>query len=97
MSHIHSSSCMQGHLKMLSTRCGAEEIMCGIMKFKNPMFAKSREYENMLAISGKILNFSPFKIAFWVILQHTCIIFTHSVPNAAGNYKLRILMHAGIK
>ena len=38
---------------------GAEEIMCGIMKFKNPIFAKSREYENILAISGKNFEFQP--------------------------------------
>ena len=47
--------------------------------------------------SQEILNFSPFKIAFWVILYHTPEVITHIVPNAARNYKLCVLMHIGMK
>ena len=46
---------------------GVEEILCGFMKLKNPIFAKGREHENMLAQES--LNFSPFKSAFWIILH----------------------------
>ena len=34
-----------------------------------------------------------FKIAFWVILHQIYILITRPVPNAAGNYKLHVLMH----
>ena len=60
--------CLQGHLKALST-VGVEEILCGVTKLKNLIFAKGREYENML--SQKNLSFSLFKIAFWIILHQT--------------------------
>ena len=56
------------------------------MKLKNLIFAKGREYENML--SQESLNFGPFKSAFWIILHRICVVITHPVPNAAGNYKL---------
>ena len=39
---------------------GAESILCGVMKGKNLIFAKGKEYENMLP--RKILNFSSFQI-----------------------------------
>ena len=37
------------HLKALST-VGVEEILCGVTKLKNLIFAKGREYENMHAL-----------------------------------------------
>ena len=45
---------------------GAEGILCGVMKLKDPIFAKGREYGNML--SQENLSFR-FEIAFCVILH----------------------------
>ena len=47
--------------------------------------------------SKKILNFSLPEIAFWVILHQTRVVITCLVPYAAGNYKLRMLMHTGME
>ena len=42
----------QGRLNALTTDHegggGAEGILCGVMKLKNPIFIKGREYENAL-------------------------------------------------
>ena len=40
----------QERLKALTTdhEGGAEGILCGVMKLKNPIFIKGREYENTL-------------------------------------------------
>ena len=38
----------QGHLKVFGTG-GAEGVLHGVMKLKNPIFAKGREYKNMLS------------------------------------------------
>ena len=47
--------------------------------------------------SQKILNFSPLKITFWVILYQIYVVLISPVTNAAGNCNLHKLMHAGIK
>lgn len=76
----------QGRLNVLTTdhEGGAEGILCGVIKLKNPIFTKGREYDK--ALPGKFWNFSPlFKTAFGVILH---VVITYSVPNAAGNYKI---------
>ena len=74
---------------------GAEGILCGVKKLKNLIFAKGREYENML--SQENFEFQLIMIAFWVILHQTHVVITHPVPNAAGNYKVNVLMHTGMK
>ena len=45
--YIHDM--LQGHVKEFSTGGGAEGILCGVMKLKNMIFAKSREYENIFS------------------------------------------------
>ena len=56
---------------------GAEGILCGVMKLKNPIVVKSRSLDT--CSPRKILKFSPFKIAFWVILHQTDVIITHLI------------------
>ena len=69
----------------------AEGILCGVMKIKNPIFMNSGSMRTSTWSSiRKILNFSPFKIAFCVILHKTRVVITHPVPNAVGNYKLHV-------
>ena len=46
----------QGRLKALSTG-GVEGILHGVMKLKNSIFAKGREYKNML--SKENFEFQP--------------------------------------
>ena len=74
---------------------GAEGILYRVIKLKNPMVSKGRESGNTL--SQKKFSFSLPEIAFWAILYQTRVVITCLVPNAAGNYKLCVLMHAGMK
>ena len=62
------------------------------MKLKNPIVSKGRKSGNILSFS-----FSLPEIAFWAILHQTRVVITCLVLNAAGNYKLHVLMHAGMK
>ena len=81
----------QGRVRALSTG-GAESTMYRVMKLKNPIVSKGEIYS-----TRKIFSFSLPKIAFWVILHQTRAVITCLVIYAAGNYKLRVLMHAGMK
>ena len=47
-------------------------------------------------LSQKNLGISPFKIAFWDILHQIHVVITCFVLNATGNYKLHVLMYAGM-
>ena len=82
---------------------GLKRSMCGVMKLKNLILAKGKEYDN---ISGLGLGFSLricWISAHWRLhsgsfcIRHVYIVITHPVPNAASNYKLRVLMHTGMK
>ena len=65
------------------------------MKLKNPIDLKVGSLE--IHSPRKILSFSLPEMAFWAILHQTRVVITCFVPNAAGNYKLCVLMHVGIK
>ena len=72
--------------------------MCGVMKLINLLFAKGRKYGNMF--SQENLSFSTFEVAFCMgrFASDTCGNYLNClIPNAAGNYKLCVLMHAGMK
>ena len=85
-----------GCLKALNTG-EVEGILCRVMKLKNPIFANSGSMRISTCNSTrKILNFSPFKSAFCVILHQTHVVITRPVPNAAGTSPC-VLMHTGIK
>ena len=75
---------------------GAEGILYRVMKLKNPIVSKGIGSLEIYS-PRKIFSFSLPEIAFWAILHQTGVVITCLVPYAAGNYKLRVLMHAGMK
>ena len=44
-------------------------------------------------LSQKNLNFSLFKVAFWIILHQKWVIITCPLPDAAGNYSNCVYAH----
>ena len=88
------SCIIKGCLKEFSTG-GAQGILCGVMKLKNPGLTTGREYGNML--SQEKFEFQPIWDCILGFLHQTHVVITRSVPNAASNYNVHVLIHPGMK